>query len=92
MAFPPDCIGPLCDTFLQRTKKLLKALETDPRLLPATRYGVLTLKLLVEKNVDALLHISTAIVQQQDSFLNAAFKFMLCGKCHESPYHNCVRS
>lgn len=77
MAFPKDVVGLVCDAFLQRSEKLLAAPKPA---FSKIRYGVLTLQLLVEKNEDAVHHISLAVAEQRSMFLKAAFKFMLNSK------------
>jgi len=77
MVLPHECVGPVCDAFLQRTESLLSAPECN---IPNIHYGVLTLKSLAEKNETALLYITSVVVEQQNHFLRTAFKFMLSGK------------
>ena len=78
MAFPPEIVGPICDAFLLRTEGLL--VSPNPTI-SKIHYGVLTLKLLFEKNeLAALHHISLAVTEQCNNFLNAAFGFLLRGE------------
>lgn len=75
MAFPLDCVAPLCDSFLQRAEKLL--LSGDSAIFPKIRYAILTLKLLVEKNEHALHHLTLDMTQSRSVFLASAFQYML---------------
>ena len=77
MALPPEYAGPVCDAFLQWAEKLLSAPEPN---ISNLQFCVLTLKLLAEKNEHALLHVTSVLFEQQNCFMRAAFKFMLCGK------------
>ena len=76
-AFPPDCVGAICDVFLRRSAKLLSSPESA---ILKIHYSVLTLKLLVEKDEHALHHIALGVAKQEEIFLKAAFEFMLSGK------------
>lgn len=78
MAFPEECVGPICGAFLRRSTWLLSASEPD---IPKIQYSVLTLKLLAEKNKYALHHMALDPTGQNSLFLKAAFGFMLNGKC-----------
>ncbi len=78
MAFPSECVGPVCGAFLRRSSKFLSA--PDP-IIPKIHYSVLTIKLLAEKNKYALHHMAKDVVGQSTVFLKAAFRFMLNGKC-----------
>ena len=80
MALPPECVGPVCDAFLQRAEKLLSAPERGSCSISNVKYCVLTIKLLAEENEHALLHVTSILFDQQNRFMRAAFKFMLCGK------------
>ena len=77
MAFPPEVIEPVCDSFLRRTEILLAAPKPA---ISKIHYGVLSLQLLVEKNQDAIHHIFLAMAEQESAFLKAAFQFMLSSK------------
>ena len=77
MAFPLECVEPLCDAFLKRTEGLL--VDKVPAF-PKIHYGVLTLKLLAEKNEAALHHLTLAVARQHNKFLVSAFDFLLRGK------------
>ena len=80
MALPPEYAGPVCDAFLQWAEKLLSAPEPGLCNISNLQFCVLTLKLLAEKNEHALLHVTSVLFEQQNCFMRAAFKFMLCGK------------
>ena len=80
MALPPDCVGPVCDAFLQRAEKLLSAPEPGSCSISNVQYCVLTIELLAEENEHALLHVTSILFEQQNRFMKAAFKFVLCGK------------
>ena len=79
MAFPLDCVAPLCNSFLQRAEKLLVSGDSAINF-PKIRYAILTLKLLVEKNEHALNHLTMDITQSRSGFLAAAFQYMLRGR------------
>ena len=74
MAFPLKVVGQVCDVFLQRTLELM---ATQYPTISKVHYGILTLKLLVEKNEDALCHISSKMTEKHNDFLKIAFQFML---------------
>lgn len=68
---------PLCDAFLNRTVELLADKESA---LPKIHYGLLTLKLLAEKNDAALHHLTLAVTRRSSKFLVTAFEVLLRGK------------
>lgn len=83
MAFPSECVGPVCDSFLDRTSKLITVLRccdmADKTCVAKLKYSVLTLQLLVEKNSDALSYISLLTPNSNSLFLSDVFKFILQG-------------
>ena len=86
MSFPLECVGPICDAFLLRTKSLLMALlgqdpsNHAPELVTRAHFSILTLNLMIQKNCDAVLYIRKTLAQPYNSFFKVTFKFLLGSK------------